>query len=173
MAIAISLVPPLAVVGLTLESGAGEQAAGALLLFVTNVAAILLSGLVVMAIYRVTTTATDAAGSSGSRRHGAIPVVVTFVLVLAIPLTISSRRITTEARDRVGAEAAATGWATAAGWRVLTVDSDLGGIHVRASGAPPGPRPSALRRAFDEHGLKGVDVTVELVPETRIELPGS
>src|SRR5690606_35624052 len=37
VAIAISLVPPQAVVGLTLESGAPGQAAGALLLFATNV----------------------------------------------------------------------------------------------------------------------------------------
>ena len=48
VAIAISLVPPLAVVGLTLESGAGEESLGALLLFLTNVGAILLSGLAVM-----------------------------------------------------------------------------------------------------------------------------
>ena len=52
VAIAISLVPPLAVVGLTLESGAPHQALGALLLFTTNVAAILASGIVVMALYR-------------------------------------------------------------------------------------------------------------------------
>src|SRR5207342_3570881 len=45
VAIAISLVPPLAVVGLTLESGAPEQASGALLLFLTNVSAILASGI--------------------------------------------------------------------------------------------------------------------------------
>ena len=36
VAIAISLVPPLAVVGLTLESGSPSQASGALLLFATN-----------------------------------------------------------------------------------------------------------------------------------------
>jgi uncharacterized hydrophobic protein (TIGR00271 family) len=39
VAIAISLVPPLAVVGLTLESGAPRQSLAALLLFTTNVAA--------------------------------------------------------------------------------------------------------------------------------------
>ena len=44
VAIAISLVPPLAVVGLTLESGAPKQALGALLLFLTNFGAILLTG---------------------------------------------------------------------------------------------------------------------------------
>jgi len=41
VAIAISLVPPLAVVGISLEAGAPSDAAGALLLFGTNVLAIL------------------------------------------------------------------------------------------------------------------------------------
>jgi len=50
VAIAISLVPPLAVVGLTLEGGEPSQALGALLLFLTNVAAILLTGIAVMAL---------------------------------------------------------------------------------------------------------------------------
>src|SRR4029079_2826275 len=53
VAIAISLVPPLTVVGLTLESGAPRQSLGALLLFVTNVVAILATGTIVMAIYGV------------------------------------------------------------------------------------------------------------------------
>jgi uncharacterized hydrophobic protein (TIGR00271 family) len=51
--IAISLVPPLAVVGLTLESGTPRQSPAAFVLFVTNVAAILASGIVVMAFHRV------------------------------------------------------------------------------------------------------------------------
>ena len=53
VAIAISLVPLLAVVGLTLESGAPRQSLGSFLLFVTNVAAILASGIAVMAFHRV------------------------------------------------------------------------------------------------------------------------
>jgi uncharacterized membrane protein len=52
VAIAISLVPPLAVAGLTLQSGSPGQCLGALLLFATNVVAILASGIVVMALYR-------------------------------------------------------------------------------------------------------------------------
>ena len=53
VAIAISLVPPLAVACVTLESGAPRQSPAALRLFTTNVAAILASGIVVMALYRV------------------------------------------------------------------------------------------------------------------------
>ena len=70
VAIAISLVPPLAVVGLTLESGAPHQALGALLLFTTNVAAILASGIVVMALYR-THRVSDRAQAAAFHRSGA------------------------------------------------------------------------------------------------------
>src|SRR5215216_3252429 len=51
VAIAISLVPPLSVVGFTLEAGKPDQALGAFLLFLTNVAAILASGTIIMALY--------------------------------------------------------------------------------------------------------------------------
>jgi uncharacterized hydrophobic protein (TIGR00271 family) len=50
VAIAISLVPPLSVVGFTLEAGAILQSIGALLLFVTNVAAILVIGAMAVTI---------------------------------------------------------------------------------------------------------------------------
>ena len=53
VAIAISLVPPLTVVGLTLESGSIAQSLGAVLLFLTNVVAIIGTGIVVMSVYGV------------------------------------------------------------------------------------------------------------------------
>jgi uncharacterized hydrophobic protein (TIGR00271 family) len=173
VAIAISLVPPLAVVGLTLEAGATGQASGALLLFVTNVVAILLSGLAVMAIYRVTATGASQVTSPGAMHRRAVVVVVASVIVLAIPLTESARRITTESLQRADAETAATAWAEPAGWRLLAVDADRVGIRIRAAGRLPSPDPAELRTALDEQGLDGVDVVVELVPEERVELPGS
>ncbi|WP_394771118.1 DUF389 domain-containing protein [Lacisediminihabitans sp.] len=53
LAIAISLVPPLTVAGLALESGSLVQFLGALLLFLTNVVAIIGTGIVVMSLYGV------------------------------------------------------------------------------------------------------------------------
>jgi len=61
IAIAISLVPPLTVVGLTAESRAWDESFGALFLFGTNVASILATGIVVMALYRVYQMVTPAA----------------------------------------------------------------------------------------------------------------
>ena len=70
VAIAISLVPPLTVVGLTLEAGATDEALGALLLFTANVTAILAMGAAVMAIYRVSTHAPP-----GSRTACGCPIL--------------------------------------------------------------------------------------------------
>jgi uncharacterized hydrophobic protein (TIGR00271 family) len=171
VAIAISLVPPLAVVGLTLEAGVPGQASGALLLFLTNVGAILLTGLIVMTLYRVTGAAAAAADASRSSRHRAIVVVVVFVVILAIPLNLTTGQIVAESLRRTDAERAATAWAEPTGWRVVSVEADRAGLRIRAAGPLPSPDPQALRVALDKEGLDGVDVVVELVPEERVDLP--
>ena len=94
VAIAISLVPPLSVVGLTLESGASE-AAGALFLFATNVASILATGIIVMALYRVHRMVAPAETSASRRvnRRNAVLVIVAFFLVIGGTLGTSTVRI--------------------------------------------------------------------------------
>src|SRR5208282_1634145 len=72
VAIAISLVPPLAVVGLTLEAGHPLMAGGALLLFLTNVTAILVTGIIVMSLYRVTRFAKLVDGATRGGHWGAL-----------------------------------------------------------------------------------------------------
>ncbi len=95
VAIAISLVPPLSVVGLTLQSGAPGQAAGALLLFLTNVTAILASGILVMALYRVHAHAPRPGGEVRYfSRRGASAVIVVLVAVVAVPLGFTTRQVT-------------------------------------------------------------------------------
>src|SRR4051812_38980243 len=66
VAIAISLVTPLAVVGLTLESGAPHQSLGALMLFGTNVAAIIATGTGVLQLFRIREVARGRAGRSAA-----------------------------------------------------------------------------------------------------------
>ncbi len=96
VAIAISLVPPLSVVGLTLEAGAYGQSLGAFLLFLTNVAAILATGIIVMALYGVQRLG-GRSGHARSRRRATF-VVVALVVIVAVPLTISSINIASDTR---------------------------------------------------------------------------
>lgn len=86
VAIAISLVPPLAVVGVCLGHGAPGLALGALLLFLSNLLALVLAGTLVFA---ATGYAAEAAATRGGRRRAARPVVVLLVLV-ALPLVANS-----------------------------------------------------------------------------------
>jgi uncharacterized hydrophobic protein (TIGR00271 family) len=171
VAIAISLVPPLAVVGLTLESGAPKQALGALVLFLTNFGAILLMGLIVMAIYHVRT----ALGSEAPTGHTriAVAVVVAFVVVLAGPLAADTERITSEQVTNSSVNAVASKWASHVGWQVVEVAQTESGVTVRAIGPLPLPNPQTLRQSLNANGLKGTAVQLELDPVKRVNLPAS
>ena len=166
VAIAISLVPPLTVVGLTLESGSTSQASGALLLFTANVTAILAMGALVMAVYRVSAHAPD-----GSRTGAHVAqVVVVLVVLVAVPLAATSQRVsTTELRER-DVRSTADAWTAAAGWEVVSVATDGGSVVVRVAGPLPEPDPDGLRRALDRAGLDDVSVDLEQVPITTTHL---
>ncbi len=169
VAIAISLVPPLAVAGITLESGAPHQAVGASLLFLTNVGAILLSGLIVMSLYRVR----DADRLAEKARGGRLSLVVVgmFVLAIAIPLAATSRTIASQTIDASNVRTVATEWATPAGWTIESVVPNGNGYTVNAAGPPPAPSASALRKDLDAAGLASVTVQLVLVPQYTIDLP--
>jgi hypothetical protein len=169
VAIAISLVPPLAVVGLTLEAHKPHQASGAMLLFLTNVAAIVLSGLVVMALYRVGRLA-QPRSSLGSRV--VTIVVVVGVLVLAGPLAVDSERINSQELSRSDVLGVADEWAAARGWEVVGVTATGGPVRVDAIGPPPVPDPRSFRAALDRHGMRSTSVQLELSPVVRADLPG-
>ena len=171
VAIAISLVPPLAVVGLTLESGADGQARGALLLFLANVCAILFSGLIVMALYRVGRVAGEPLGISAGQQRVAAVLVVAFVVAVALPLGASTKQSISEAVHRSNVTTVAQQWAKARHWEIVNVDNAEAGVVVRAIGPLPAPDPKALRAALDAKGLRAVDVQLELLPLDRVDLP--
>ncbi len=173
VAIAISLVPPLAVVGLTLEAGATSEALGALLLFGTNVAAILLSGIVVMTIYKVAQRAEQREGARppAHRRgrahrcrgagagHPALDHLAHHRPAV-VPVDHDQRR-----GDHLG-----RGGRLAGGRRV---DAPTTATRCWCAASGPSPTPPSCRPRLDEEGLSDVKVIVELVPERRVELgPG-
>ena len=163
VAIAISLVPPLAVVGLTLESGAPHEALGALLLFTTNVAAILASGIVVMALYRIQRIS-DQAQAPAFHRRGAVAVVAIFLIVVIVPLTINSDRIDRTTVRQADVQAVADHWANAAGWSVIGVAANGDRVLIDATGPSPAPDLAVLRKDLVAVGLSGVDVEISLAP---------
>jgi uncharacterized hydrophobic protein (TIGR00271 family) len=167
VAIAISLVPPLAVVGLTLESGAPHQSLGAFLLFVTNVAAILASGIVVMAFHRVHRLF----GAAGSRYGVAIGVIAALLLVVIVPLQINSDRIDKTSVRESEVQAVADRWAGDASWSVTGVTATGDQVLVEATGPNPAPSLTLLRHDLNAVGLNGLNVRVDLVPVSYQAVP--
>lgn len=100
VAIATALMPPLATVGYGLGVGNAGFAAGAFLLFLTNLAAI---GFAFAAVARISGAAQPLEHVSWNRRHG-VAAVLGFV-VLATPLGLTLRRVSAEARAQTDARA--------------------------------------------------------------------
>jgi uncharacterized hydrophobic protein (TIGR00271 family) len=173
VAIAISLVPPLAVVGLTLESGAPGQAAGALLLFATNVTAIVATGTAVLIGYRVRAAAAAAGRPVGRLRARTVVVVALLVVVVAVPLGIGSYQVFRAQAIIVTAQPVAERWAQARSWNVVGVTVQEGVLQVAAAGPPPGADGASLRRALDEAGLADIPARLSLVVGGSRDLPAT
>jgi uncharacterized hydrophobic protein (TIGR00271 family) len=171
VAIAVSLVPPLATVGICLELGRPDDAAGALLLFVTNFAAIVVAACIVFAL----------SGAAPSRemlierhrvRNGFILAVVALVLI-AIPLFVNGF---TKARETI---MASTGAPTVAAWignrdldvREWSIDGNTISLTLAGSDAPgdTGELATALAKAFEEP----VNLDVIYVPTVRTRVTGT
>ncbi len=175
VAIAISLVPPLAVVGLTLEAGQLHQALGALLLFGANVAAILATGAIVMLVYgvhRVEESEDPGFHDELLRRRSGAAIAI-FAVIIVIPLGLSTARFIEQTGRESDVDEVAQSWAEPLGWTIESVTTHGTVVEVLATGPLPSPRPNDLRRSLDASGLEATTVRVKLVPERSIELPGS
>ena len=172
VAIAISLVPPLAVVGLTLESGATDEAIGALLLFVTNVSAILATGLLVMSLYGVSRRAT--ASPTGrtrpvNRRRAAV-LIIAGLVVVSVPLALTSSRIVDTESAESQVDEIADAWAERNGWEIASVVTRPDGILIRANGTLPEPETDSLASDLAAVDLADTDITIELIPSRTVHL---
>lgn len=169
VAIAISLVPPLSVVGLTAEAGAWEESLGALLLFATNVAAILATGLIVMAVYRVHTRVPASAAPAVNRKH-AVVAIVAFFVVVGIPLTVSTVQITRGVQRESTVRNVTETWAESVGWSVLSVTASGSRTDVVVVGLPPLPDTASLAVALTAAGVDPTGVVLELLPRATVSL---
>ncbi len=163
VAIAISLVPPLAVVGLLIGVGRYQDAAGAALLFATNFAAIVATGTVVLLAYRVREAAQSGGLPVGELTGRTLVVVVAGVILVAVPLAAGSLSVARDERLAYLAGPIAQSWADRAGWQVATISASAGTIRVTALGPPPEADTAALRAELDDAGLEDADVIIRLV----------
>jgi uncharacterized hydrophobic protein (TIGR00271 family) len=157
VAIAISLVPVLAVVGITLGSGHFDLAWGAFVLFLTNAAAIIVAGVVVFTAAGYGRVARER-GLHPRRRAKAL--IAVFVVVLLVPLSLASLRTWRYERWVDASEAAATQWVSGTGWQVESVAQNGGDIVITAMGPGNAPPIDSLRTAVRAKVPRRVEVRV-------------
>lgn len=119
VAIAISLVPPLCVVGIALEQGQMDAALGALLLFTTNFLAILLAGGLTLWLVGVGRVASTKAQRK-VRRVG-VALFVVAILLIAIPLTLSAYQTVLAAAENQKATSEVKAWLDGTTHRVVSI----------------------------------------------------
>jgi uncharacterized hydrophobic protein (TIGR00271 family) len=107
VAISISLVPPLGVVGVCVGQGAWSEAFGALFLFLSNVVALVIAGSIV---FTLAGYSRDPTSSPTANRRRAYIVVTELSLVVALPLAFNTLVSITLARWSVDIRAAAAEW---------------------------------------------------------------
>ncbi|WP_297083752.1 DUF389 domain-containing protein [uncultured Demequina sp.] len=163
VAIAVALVPPLAVVGVALYGEHGDEARGAFLLFLTNFVAIVLSACVVFVL-------TGFARFQALRTNlpSILTTVIPFVAVAAVilvPLVFASEGLLTSSTRETQAQEVVDDWM---GERddlqvqTVRVDDDDVVVELRGSGSPPsGLR---LQRELENAFGEPVAVTLRVTP---------
>ena len=133
VAIAISLVPPLCVVGISLRCGQMSAAIGSFLLFTTNFLAILFAGGVVLMIVGVGKSAVSIE-QIRLRRRGIILFVVCLVLI-AIPLSLTAYQNIIGIEDNNTATVAVQNWLQGTSYQVDTVSVNGRAVSVTVDGS--------------------------------------
>ena len=164
VAIAVSLVPPLATVGICLELGRPDDASGALSLFLTNFAAIVVAACIVFMLTGAAPSREDL--RERRRVRNGFVVAVVALVIIALPLVATGlERARTYVRETTGAPYV-TSWI---GDRQLAVTAwSLEGDTVRLKLAGPDAPgdPGVLAKELADAYGSPVLVEIEYVPSS-------
>lgn len=164
VAIAISLVPPLAVVGVTAEAGDWSSALGALILFLTNVLAMIVVG---VALYSGLGVLRPRQPDDTFRRRP-VYAIIGVVGVLVVGALAASTYRTVQLEDwRNGATRVAEGWARDNGDRLVQTqfqgDKLILIVAGKSTGGDDRELPALLRGVIPA----GTPIIVSRIPGTR------
>lgn len=135
VAIAISLVPPLCVVGIALRHGHLEAAAGASLLFLTNFLAILLAGGVVFLVLGMGKL--EVSQEQGRFYRRALLLFVIGLVLVTVPLSLTAYQNIMSAQANASATAVVGQWVAGTSYQVDEVSVNDGVVQVTVDGTGP------------------------------------
>ena len=163
VAIAVALVPPLAVVGVSLEAGEFAFAGGAFLLFLANFVGIVISaGMVFILTGYSPWSRFSETGETGRRSSS---LVIVSLALIALPLLIIGKDIVEEINDAGLARSAVTTWLEGTeGASVSSVDVDGNDVRVDIVAGVETPPPDQLAEALAENLERRVDLELNITP---------
>jgi len=173
VAISISLVPPLCVVGIMLSASDFSAAWGAMLLFLTNFLSILLAGGGFLAFLGLAGAATDKLTNT-ARRNAFIMVALAVILVF-IPLAATSIQVVSESITEFQTTEAASAWLEGSGYGLFGVEVHGDEVTIIIVGQGDLPPMSNLVSALEEISRRNMFLNLQIVPvqEQRLEVvPG-
>ena len=159
VAIAISLVPPLGVVGVCLGTGEPSLAFGAFVLFLSNMIALVLACTIVLASAGY---ARDAAAVSRNGLHRAYAAIGTALALVVIPMAANSAAVAIAARWTAQVQEATEAWlAQTPGATVEGITFQGADVQVLVRSPQDLPPVATLQTAVDQ--ILGIDGKVYVV----------
>ena len=171
VAIAVALVPPLAVIGITLEAAEWSFALGATLLFLTNlVGVILAAGITFVLVGFSPWFHLEANRTQINRSYATVGIAL---LLIAIPLTLAGEELLVSVTNSSKATAVVDDWLEAVpGYEQVSVTIQGSDVEVVIVGSGDLPSPQALADDFAEEFSREMVVDLSVVPEESYELTG-
>ena len=170
VAIAISLVPPLCVVGISISQGEWAAAGGALLLFLTNFFAILLAGGLVFMLIGLGKIIQDDT-QARLRRRSFVLIVLGTVLV-AIPLSLTAYRSVVDTISRNKATTVVQEWLQGTSNQIVAINVDGQLVAVSIEGVDQLKSVNELAKELEKAFQHPVTVRLRVVP-TKVEFSQS
>ncbi|MDJ0953974.1 MAG: DUF389 domain-containing protein, partial [Acidimicrobiia bacterium] len=170
VAVAIALVPPLAVVGLMLETGQFSEALGALMLFTTNMVAILLVGALVFLLTGVVPVAKLISERVWIRNTSTLIGILAIVVIVVLGSTGERLRAQTFDRDNVAN--VVTDWIGDRSLDLVTYTVTPDEVELVLVGGDRPDDADDLDVKLDRELGRDVTTVVRWVPEERIVVDG-
>jgi uncharacterized hydrophobic protein (TIGR00271 family) len=167
VAIAVALVPPLGVVGITLEAGLFDDALGAFLLFLTNFVSIILAAVGVFLLVGFSPVRKMIERRSEIRN--VLGTVAIGALIIIVPLTFTGNGVIVSSAQQADAQKAVEAWIGDDGTlRIVQVQTSGADVTVVITGAGDVPSVEDLEDELAAAFGEPVSLTVEYVPSVVI-----
>jgi uncharacterized membrane protein len=164
VAVAIALVPPLSVVGITAEARAWEDARGTLLLFLTNFVAIVLVGGIVFVLTGIAPMRRLASNQLRVRTSAAAIAVLAILIVGA--LVFNGHQIASDSLAKDNAQRAVREWLGGdSEFSVQAVSLDGRSVEVVLVGPGVPPSEQHLARSLEDELGHDIDLVVRWTPQ--------